>query len=166
MKDGETFNIYACGVPWFNDKAFKIRYFLGDQFDMSANAVIEAISVFLDENSGENQRKSASLLLRMLLTEKFYRFFMKGLEEELCGKVTSRNDRLVRVWREKIVSKGKCEKCGATDHLEAHHIKPWALFPEFRIDLENGVCLCHKCHAQEHRHDERIYRLMMAGEVA
>lgn len=34
--------------------------------------------------------------------------------------------------------------------LQAHHIKPWAQFPEDRFDLENGITLCCSCHRKIH----------------
>lgn len=34
--------------------------------------------------------------------------------------------------------------------LESHHIKPKEDFPELELVLDNGKCLCVKCHAMEH----------------
>jgi len=39
----------------------------------------------------------------------------------------------------------KCEKCGKTEYLQAHHIIPRTNYA-LRFDLENGVALCRKCH--------------------
>jgi predicted restriction endonuclease len=40
----------------------------------------------------------------------------------------------------------RCALCGATEGLESHHVvhrrASWVL----RWDVENGICLCHKCH--------------------
>ena len=71
----------------------------------------------------------------------------------------SRNDSRVRTWTKQIVSKGKCEKCGATENLEAHHIIKWADYPKGRVDLENGMCLCRKCHTEEHKNDQSYFMM-------
>lgn len=31
---------------------------------------------------------------------------------------------------------------------EAHHIMPKAFYPVLALELDNGVCACHKCHRQ------------------
>lgn len=36
--------------------------------------------------------------------------------------------------------------CGATKHIQVHHILPWSDYPHLRCDTTNGVCLCRKCH--------------------
>ena len=44
----------------------------------------------------------------------------------------------------------RCQYCGATDKLAAHHIKPLRLFPELDLVVENGVCLCRRHHLAAH----------------
>jgi len=44
-----------------------------------------------------------------------------------------------------------CQKCLVRGgELVAHHILPWALFPELRFDVENGITLCRSCHKRYH----------------
>jgi hypothetical protein len=42
----------------------------------------------------------------------------------------------------------KCIWCGENDLklLEVDHIKPFALYPELRLAIDNGRVLCRKCH--------------------
>jgi 5-methylcytosine-specific restriction endonuclease McrA/predicted nucleic acid-binding Zn ribbon protein len=51
-------------------------------------------------------------------------------------------------WARAVISRdgGKCRKCGATEGLHAHHIKPFAEFPELRWELDNGLTVCGPCH--------------------
>jgi len=55
-------------------------------------------------------------------------------------------------WRKAVLEHDKetCQKCGITKNLEAHHILPWALFPELRFEVENGITLCKTCHDRYH----------------
>lgn len=45
----------------------------------------------------------------------------------------------------------KCNICGATKKLCAHHIKSYKNYPELRYDINNGILLCHSCHMAAHR---------------
>ena len=41
----------------------------------------------------------------------------------------------------------KCFLCGSTEHLQAHHILPKHGWKDYRLDLQNGIALCAKCHS-------------------
>lgn len=43
----------------------------------------------------------------------------------------------------------KCECCGAYGN-EAHHIASKEVYPDKKMDLSNGQCLCTKCHRKWH----------------
>ena len=53
--------------------------------------------------------------------------------------------KLDKLWSQIIRSRGKCERCNKDTTLAAHHINPRNKF-NTRWDLENGVCLCYRCH--------------------
>ena len=53
-------------------------------------------------------------------------------------------------WRRKVFERDHftCIMCGDNrgGNLEADHIKPFAQYPELRLDINNGRTLCHECH--------------------
>lgn len=44
----------------------------------------------------------------------------------------------------------RCRICGE-EGTNAHHIYCEGYFPELRLDMDNGVTLCRKCHTLVHR---------------
>lgn len=59
-------------------------------------------------------------------------------------------------WRTEVFKRDgyTCSICGTANHkgkgetvvLQADHIKPFALYPELRFDVDNGRTLCYPCH--------------------
>ena len=40
-----------------------------------------------------------------------------------------------------------CQQCKVRGgRLEAHHVKSFAIHPELRFDVDNGITLCKSCH--------------------
>jgi hypothetical protein len=67
-----------------------------------------------------------------------------------------RDSLALREWRNAVYARDgyRCVRCGATGQkLHAHHIRPYAEYPEGRFDVENGVALCIPCHGEEHDRD-------------
>jgi hypothetical protein len=63
------------------------------------------------------------------------------------GAKTIRNS-CDKLWAQIIRSKGRCEKCGATDRerqLHPHHVYG-RVDMRLRFDPRNGCCLCAHCH--------------------
>ena len=68
-----------------------------------------------------------------------------------------RSSKEYKNWREEIFKRDNytCQHCGAKSkknnyiRIEAHHIKPFATFPELRFVIDNGLTLCKKCHSKE-----------------
>ncbi len=58
------------------------------------------------------------------------------------------------VWRNavKLRDLDVCQACGEWQgESHAHHILPWAEFPDHRFDVDNGLTLCAECYKQVHR---------------
>lgn len=63
----------------------------------------------------------------------------------LMGRVEYKNWRLAVFVRDKFT----CQLCGKHGgNLNADHIKPYALYPELVLDINNGRTLCIECHRQ------------------
>jgi hypothetical protein len=66
---------------------------------------------------------------------------------------SDRTGRSMREWRESVFERDGyiCQICCKKGvYLEAHHIKPFAKYPELRFDVDNGITLCAKCHKKIH----------------
>ena len=58
-------------------------------------------------------------------------------------------------WRDKVFHRDRytCRQCGVCGgRLRAHHIKPFSVYPELRLVVDNGLTLCDTCHAQPGLH--------------
>ena len=65
-----------------------------------------------------------------------------------------RNSKAAKAWRKSVFMRDNytCALCGKVGgRLNAHHIKPWASYPELRFDINNGTTLCQDCHRAIHR---------------
>lgn len=54
-----------------------------------------------------------------------------------------------RLWRTSVFERDNytCQFCGVRGgKLSADHIKPYSLFPDLRLDINNGRTLCWECH--------------------
>lgn len=105
----------------------------------------------------ENIGKASSLRTHSLKTRLKMSEARKG---EKCwawkGGITPinqaiRNSLPYRLWRESIFKRDNftCVECNTKGGiLNADHIKPFALFPKLRLDINNGRTLCVECHKQ------------------
>lgn len=56
-------------------------------------------------------------------------------------------------WRKSVFERDNytCQKCNVRGgDLEAHHINSYKEYPDLRLDINNGITLCKKCHKDEH----------------
>lgn len=64
------------------------------------------------------------------------------------------NNFIYKNWRRSVFIRDEftCQKCNQKNiYIQAHHIMPYAKFPELRFDINNGATLCKNCHKEEHR---------------
>jgi 5-methylcytosine-specific restriction endonuclease McrA len=54
--------------------------------------------------------------------------------------------RSLAAWSLIVRAGGKCQVCGATEHLNAHHILAKERYQLWKLEPLNGVCLCPTCH--------------------
>lgn len=138
-------------IDWYDTNVFKpwnYKY-IGNDFK---SVIIDSLAVLIGEYS-IYRKKAALLLLKVFIRDSF----LKALLENKAFYPYSRNDYRVKMWTKEILARGICETCGSTKQLEAHHIIKWAEFPQGRIDINNGMCLCHVCHTEEHKEDQSYY---------
>lgn len=71
----------------------------------------------------------------------------------------NRHSLFFKEWKRKVLERDNCtcQKCGTKNdnnnetQIQAHHIKPFAKYPELRYEINNGITLCKNCHKNEHR---------------
>ena len=71
----------------------------------------------------------------------------------VAEKLRDRGRLEYREWRRSVFQRDDytCQECGIRGtKLHAHHIKPYAEFPDLRFDVGNGVTLCLSCHGVVH----------------
>lgn len=62
-----------------------------------------------------------------------------------------RNSKEYRLWRASVIRRDvRCKVCNSIQGREAHHLNHATYFAGMRFDVDNGVALCKKCHAQYH----------------
>lgn len=65
-----------------------------------------------------------------------------------------------RLWRDAVFKRDNytCQECGDNrgHNLNADHIKPFALFPELRLDIDNGRTLCVGCHKKTDTYGRKV----------
>lgn len=87
-------------------------------------------------------------------------FYIKDEDGYLDDEANPRHSKEANKWREDIFKRDNytCVECGKQGRIQAHHIKPWADYPELRLDIDNGITLCIDCHVGKHPEKEHLIR--------
>lgn len=75
-------------------------------------------------------------------------------EHEFIYKNYGRRTSQYQKWRKRVFERDNytCQLCGKHGGtLNAHHILEWAKYPEERLNVDNGIALCQKCHRIVHK---------------
>ncbi len=92
-------------------------------------------------------------------------FTKRGIENPAWkGGVTPQNQLIrhspeYRLWREAVFARDNwtCQGCNVRGgRLNADHIKPFALYPELRLAIDNGRTLCISCHQKTLTYGRKI----------
>lgn len=84
---------------------------------------------------------------------------MTGEKNPMWDATKSDEDRYSRhseaahqAWREEVLERDgyMCRCCGSDGPLHAHHIRPYTENKSLRVDVENGITLCDRCHMEFH----------------
>ena len=78
----------------------------------------------------------------------------EDIQKEMRQSIEGRRSAEYKEWRKKVYERDDytCKKCGAKGvRLNAHHIKPYAIYIDLRYSVSNGITLCEECHKLEHR---------------
>ena len=63
------------------------------------------------------------------------------------GMNPNRNRPYQTEWAKMVLERDEyeCQRCGSTENLIAHHIKPVKTHPLLQADIDNGLTVCNKC---------------------
>jgi len=83
------------------------------------------------------------------------------------GGITDENHRIrtsadMKAWRKAVFERDNytCVLCGQYGgKLNADHIKPFALYPQLRLELSNGRTLCFDCHRKTETWGRSVFNL-------
>lgn len=108
-------------------------------------------------------RKKLSETMKKRVADGKHNFYIDGRTPEVKRIRTSLEYKL---WRESVYKRDNytCQECGARSGkgkkvvLNADHIKPFALHPELRFDINNGRTLCIDCHKKTDTYLGKIFK--------
>lgn len=73
----------------------------------------------------------------------------KGFRTDQTGRTSFE----YRQWRKEVLKRDQhtCQNCGNKNNLHVHHLLKYSECEDLRVDIDNGVTLCKKCHYEAHK---------------
>src|SRR3990167_2622477 len=145
QKISQTLKSKGCKPPWqlspFTQKGYKRAEVAGEDAEQ------RRLVVLLDYN----RTKIVSEETRLKMSEA-----KRGKKNVgWRGGATSKRQKLyntleTKEWRRQVYKRDgyTCQKCGARQNLNAHHIQDVSRYPELCFDVSNGETLCLSCHKE------------------
>lgn len=128
----------SCGVEF---KVKKNREFTAKYCSLNCYDKHSTNNPFYNKNhTFENRKLMSSIKQDIGISE--WKYFTTRERARIMGTAQYRR------WKETVYERDgyACVWCGATDKLNADHIKSFAFYPELRFDVDNGRTLCVPCH--------------------
>lgn len=88
------------------------------------------------------------------------------------GGISGSRDRknfLYKNWRISVFKRDNytCQDCKKKEEvsgkLEAHHIRPWAIYKKLRYEIDNGLTLCKECHTKTNGYKSKNIAFIYQG---
>lgn len=111
-----------------------------------------------------NETDNLKIVARSIFTIVKHQIDQQGEQGGFKG-VNSDENKLIRSsarmrrWRKSVFERDNytCQMCGKRGGvINAHHIKPFSMYPSLRFDISNGITLCKKCYIDFHKNNRKM----------
>ena len=146
-----------CSKKCYGLSRVKIRYCfcLNCGIDFKRTASQKTFGKYCSTFCSRTKKQSKESRLKISLSKRGKNFGLLGSKSpnwrggRCSQKKLIRSSLEYREWRKAVFERDNytCQTCKVRGKImNAHHIKPFAFFPELRFSLENGLTLCTECH--------------------